>query len=174
MRTRTRLVAITASVPLAVIAAGTPGIAGDVPHVTGGTHLTVDASVFDPSASGPITMKALTYEARGTSTGGATGWWDYQETEPGSSVHAKGDVTCLVVHGNHAWLGGVVTGADDPSYVGLDAWWQVQDNGAGAGSAPDMTTFVGFGDPGRAQDYCNRAPSPRFPFDVQSGQVTVH
>jgi len=172
MRATTRLLAVSAAVPLAVIAAGTPGVAADVPLVTGGTHLTVDASVFDPSASGPIDMKALTYNARGTTTGGAAGWWDYQETEPGSSVHAKGDVTCLVVHGNHAWIGGIVTGADDPSYVGLDVWWQVQDNGAG--DTPDMTTFVGFGGPGRAQDYCNRAPSPRFPFDVQNGQVTVH
>ena len=172
MRTTTRLVAVSAAFPLALIAAGAPGVAGELPLVTGGTHLTVDASVFDPSASGPIDMKALTYNARGTTTGGATGWWDYQEAEPGSSVHAKGDITCLVVHGNHAWIGGTVTGADDLSYVGLDAWWQVQDNGAGI--TPDTTTFVGFGDPGRATDYCNRAPSPRFPFDVQNGQVTVH
>ena len=28
--------------------------------------------------------------------------------------------------------------------------------------------------PGRAQDYCNRSPVPRFPFDVDGGQVTVH
>src|SRR5436305_13470049 len=119
MRATTRLLAVSASVPLAVIADGTPGVAADVPLVTGGNNLTVDASVIDPSASCPIDMKALTYNARGTTTGGADGWWDYQETEPGSSVHAKGDVTCLVVHGNHAWIGGIVTGADDPSYVDL-------------------------------------------------------
>jgi len=99
MRTSTKLLAIAATTPLALIATVAPGAADDVPLVTGGTHLTVDASVFDPSASGPITMKALTYNARGTTTGGVTGWWDYQETEPGSSVHAKGDVTCLVSGG---------------------------------------------------------------------------
>jgi len=174
MRTVARTFAVTATLSLAVAATITSATAGELPLVTGGTHLSVDASVFDPSASGPIDMKALTYNARGTTSGGADGSWDYQETEPGSSVHASGDVTCLVVHGNHAWVGAEVTRADDPSYVGLDAWWQVQDNGSGAGSAPDMTTFVGFGDPGRAQDYCNRAPTSRFPFDVQSGQVTVH
>src|SRR3954466_14225023 len=174
MHTVTRTLAVTAGLALAVAATATFATADGLPLVTGGTHLTVDASVFDPSASGPIDMKALTYNARGTATGGADGWWNYQETEPGSSGHASGGVTCLVVHGNHAWVGGVVPRADDPSYVGLDAWWQVQDNGSGAGSAPDITTFVGLRDPGRAQDYCNRAPTSRFPVDVQRGQVTMH
>ena len=174
MRTLIRALTVTAAIPIAVATSSTSAIAGGLPLVTGGTNLTVDASVFDPSASGPITMKALTYNARGMTLGGADGWWDYQETEPGSSVHASGEITCLVVQGNHAWIGAVVTRADDPAYVGLDAWWQVQDNGSGANAAPDMTTFVGFGDPGRAQDYCNRAPTSHFPFNVQHGQVTVH
>jgi len=174
MRTLIRALSLTAALPIAVMASSTSGLAGGLPLVTGGTNLTVDSAVFDPSTSGPITMKALTYNARGTTLGGADGWWDYQETEPGSSVHASGEITCLVVQGNHAWIGAVVTRADDASYVGLDAWWQVQDNGAGANAAPDMTTFVGFGDPGRAQDYCNRAPTSRFPFNVQGGNVTVH
>jgi hypothetical protein len=174
MRSMTRLVVVSAAVPLALVGLSGTGVAGESPLVTGGTHLTVDSSVFDPSTSGPVDMKTLAYNARGTTAGGASGWWNYQETEPGSSVHASGDVTCLAVHGNHAWIGGTVTKADDPSYVGLDAWWQVQDNGAGAGAPPDMTTFVGFGDPGRAQAYCDSTPNARFPFDVQSGQVTVH
>ncbi|MDT7539361.1 MAG: hypothetical protein QOI82_2946 [Actinomycetota bacterium] len=174
MRNLVRALAVTVILPLAVTATGTSGQAAESPLVTGGTHLTVDASVFDPTASGPIEMKDLSYNARGRAPGSASGWWNYQETEPGASLHASGDVTCLVVRGNHAWIGGVVVRADDPSYVGSDAWWQVQDNGAGADHPADMTTFVGFGEAGRAQDYCNRAPTSRFPFDVQSGQVTVH
>src|SRR3954466_12997665 len=111
MHTVTRTLAVIAGLALAVAATATSATADGLPLVTGGTHLTVDASVFDPTASGPVDMKALTYNARGTSTGGADGWWDYQETEPGSSLHASGSVVCLVVRGSHAWVGAVVTRA---------------------------------------------------------------
>ena len=54
----------------------------------------------------------------------------------------EGPVTCLSIRGNEAWIGGTVAriespDAEDQSLVGVDMWWRVQDNGQGAGDAPD-------------------------------------
>jgi hypothetical protein len=55
-------------------------------------------------------------------------------------------VTCLSASGNRAWIGGPITASSDPSQVGMGAWWQVADNGAGRHPViPDRTTFVGIG-----------------------------
>lgn len=53
-------------------------------------------------------------------------------------------VNCLVVDGNKAWLGFVVTKTDNDivTPIGVDATWQLQDNGEGANAAPDLLSMV--------------------------------
>lgn len=53
------------------------------------------------------------------------------------------EITCLVVDGNQAWLGGVITKTTGSGVfaVGSEWVWSVADNGEGAAAAPDELTF---------------------------------
>jgi hypothetical protein len=51
------------------------------------------------------------------------------------------EVTCLTVSGNKAILGGVITEATDPTFVGLLWLWVVQDNGSPISGTPDTAPF---------------------------------
>jgi hypothetical protein len=54
------------------------------------------------------------------------------------------DVTCLVVDGNRAWLGAVITNSDaeEGSFwvEGAAFWWSAQDNGEGANADSDLVS----------------------------------
>jgi hypothetical protein len=154
-------------------AASAVGQSSVVARVTGATSLTVPLSVFDPTLEGDATMKILSYDARVRQDGTVVGRYVYHLEEPGVSFKARGPVTCLAVSGNRAWVGGVIESSNDPTVVGLDSWWQVADGGRGPSAPRDKTTFVGIGEPGLAQAYCDDAPEPRFFFDVQRGFVEV-
>ena len=55
------------------------------------------------------------------------------------------------------------------SLIGLDMWFQAQDNEA----TPDMSSTVGAGPTGAAQQYCDDAPVVRFPFLIEQGNLQV-
>jgi hypothetical protein len=55
------------------------------------------------------------------------------------------DVLYLAVNPDthEAWIGGVITKANDPTWIGLEFVWRVQDNGEGSkASSPDMTSTI--------------------------------
>lgn len=52
-----------------------------------------------------------------------------------------GTVTCLLVDGNQAWIGGIVTHSSLPDNVGKERVWRVIDNGEGSGDPPDQVTL---------------------------------
>jgi hypothetical protein len=64
----------------------------------------------------------------------------------GEDIRVKADLDCLVVNGNEAILGGVVThlytGPEFPGVmcVGDRIWWKVKDNGEGANAPADEQT----------------------------------
>src|SRR6266545_3614066 len=61
------------------------------------------------------------------------------------------------------YAGGTVSGVDLYRTLGEP----------GADETTDMTTLIGAGGPGEAQDYCDRAPEPRFPFVLDHGEIQV-
>jgi len=107
--------------------------------------------------------------------GSVHGRYNYRSTEDGTPFNVRGSITCAVIRGTRAWFGGIVENSTPDSYEGQEMWFQVADNGEpGADSSPDMTTLVGVSEvPGSAQDYCDRAPNPRFPWFTERGNIQV-
>jgi hypothetical protein len=137
---------------------------------SGASHLTL----HDVFGLQTLVLKSFTFEAKQETDGSVGGHYSYSDVEDGVPFDASGPVTCFVVHGNHAWLGGTITASNGPSYVGQDSWFQVIDNGEGANAQPDITTLLGTSDvPGTAQAYCDSAPNPRFPWPVEQGNIQV-
>jgi hypothetical protein len=77
--------------------------------------------------------------------------------EAGTQTHTylHGRVTCFVIVGNRARVGGVTeTPPDNSSAFAL--WWEVVDNGEGANSPPDEWARPGeTGAPGAEQAFCD-------------------
>lgn len=137
---------------------------------SGASHLTL----HDVFGLQTLELKSFTFNAKLETDGSVSGHYEYRDVEDGVPFDAAGPVTCLVVHGNHAWVGGTIAASNDPTYVGQDSWFQVIDNGEGAKAPPDITTLLGTSDvPGTAQAYCDAAPNPRFPWNVQHGNIQV-
>jgi hypothetical protein len=86
---------------------------------------------------------------------------------------ASGAVTCLTVIGKDAWIGGVISQSNDPTYVGVGAWWHVTDNGEGSKAAADVTTFMGAGTLAETTAFCETHPAYRHPFAIDHGNIQV-
>jgi hypothetical protein len=137
---------------------------------SGASHFTL----HDVFGLQTLELKSFTFQAKLERDGSVLGHYSYRDVEDGVPFDASGPITCLVVDGNHAWLGGIVEGSNDPTYVGQESWFQVIDNGEGAHMPPDVTTLLGVSPvPGSAQGYCDAAPSPRFPWPVAQGSIQV-
>lgn len=145
---------------------------GIVESVTGSTHMTVPFSEFVPGAEGEVVMRTLSYNALRHADGSVSGQYEYQVDVLGDDSAVHGSIICFKAQGNRAWIGATVDHTDDPTVEGLFSWWQVEDNGQGANSAPDKTTFLGFGTLQETLDYCE-GPEPNFIFDIDHGNVQV-
>ena len=141
-----------------------------IARVEGDTYVLLGPSVFGVT----VQQDPLAYEAAKLADGTVRGHWTYNYWQAGQETTFGGPVTCLSVSGNRAWVGGPVTESSDPTQVGLGAWWQISDNGAGRHPViPDRTTFVGIGTMAQTLAYCADEPAPHFIFDVQLGGVRV-
>ncbi len=141
-----------------------------VARVNGQTYVLLGPSVFGVT----VQQDPLSYHATRLADGAVAGQWRYDYWEAGQQTTFSGPVTCLAVSGNRAWVGGPITESSDPTQVGMGAWWQVADNGAGWHPViPDRTTFVGIGTIAQTIAYCAGEPAPHFIFDVQLGGVQV-
>lgn len=139
-------------------------------RVGGHTYVLLGPSVFGVT----VQQDPLAYEAIRLTDGTVQGHWTYRYYEGGVLTSYSGPVTCLTVRGNRAWVGRPITVSSDPAQVGLGAWWQVADLGAGRHPViPDRSTFAGIGNLAQTQAYCDNAPEPHFIFDVQQGYVRV-
>jgi hypothetical protein len=136
---------------------------------SGSSHFTLH-NVFGLNT---LVVRDFSWTATQTATGKINGWFNYQDVEDGAVFSARGDVTCLTIQGNQAWIGATIVGSNDPSNVGLDSWWHVTDNGEGQNAQQDVTTLIGTGDPGAAQAFCDTAPPYRFPWLVDNRSIQV-
>jgi hypothetical protein len=127
---------------------------------------------FTGSAAGsffdvrPFWFRVVAYE-----DGSAKGKFAYRQLRDGVEITAEGSLSCATIRGNQLWVGGVIEASSRASLVGLEMWFQVQDNG---GAGPDMSSTLGAGGPGTGTQYCIDAPVVRFPFFLDSGRVNVH
>ena len=161
-----------ATVAVLALAAASLAAAGSgtvVASASGGSHLTLH-NVFGLTS---LEVKTFTFGAQRNSDGTSDGQWHYKDVEDGVTWDVDGPVTCTTIIGNHAWVGGTIEHSSDPSYTGLDMWFQVIDNGEGHNAPPDITTLIGVGVAGQAQAYCDAAAPARFPWPVENGNIQV-
>ena len=161
-----RIVLVTC---LALALAGTAAAGSGGGSATGGAHLVVH-NVFGLQT---LELQTFSFNAKANGDGTADGWFNYHELDDGAPFTANGPVTCLTVIGNDAWIGAVIDNSNDPTYDGLGAWWHVTDNGEGAGTAPDITTFMGVGSLADTQAFCDNHPAYRHPFPIDNGNIQV-
>ena len=90
-----------------------------------------------------------------------------------------GDITCLHVNGNDAWLGGELTRIDVEGFPPLPIYfvWMVRDNGQGAASVSDQVGPLLISlNPNRAAT-CTMEPFPDPPVpltDLTNGNIKVN
>ena len=142
----------------------------------------LQAVVGNPATTGFVTGSVhwhdgavwSTYEihARLMPDGTVDGTWQSRRHRgPLGGAKRHGRVTCMVVEGNQAWLGGVIEKAIDPNFVGDPIGFRVVDNGTGAGAAPDLL--------GRTLDlpspewYCSERPETALAAS-EVGDIRVH
>ena len=129
---------------------------------------------FTGTAVGSVfVIGPFTWNVQQKEDGSVRGAYEYTQVRDGVSLSVSGSLHCATFIGDRLWVGGVIEESSRASLVGLDMWFQVQDNGEGANAAPDMSSTVGAGAPGTAQQYCNDHPPVMFPFLVGSGNLQV-
>lgn len=147
-------------------AAGDPN--GVVASASGGWSMsgTAAASTFE--------IQPFTFNVRIYADGSVDGHFNYTQVRDGVELTVKGSLDCAVIQGNQAWVGGVIEQSSRESLLGLDMWFQVQDNGEpGSDATPDMSSTIGAGAPGTGEQYCIDHPPVRFPFFVEAGNLQV-
>ncbi len=169
MRRHVLRITIVLPVLVGLLAATGPASAGTGPSASGGSHLTV----HDVFGLQTLVLQEFGFTAMLRSDGSADGWFQYRDVEDGTPFTAGGPVMCLTVIGTDAWIGGTIQQSNDPTVVGLGAWWHVTDNGEGAGSPPDITTFLGVGSLDATAAFCASHPAYRFPFPIDGGDIQV-
>ena len=156
------------AVPVAASQSGNPV----VESASGGVHWTIPL----PNAFGvEVVSQPLAFIANKYADGSVSGHFEYIQKAGGNTFKFGVEVTCMNVYGgNRAKIGGIVTQSSDPTIaVGRYGWFQVFDNGEGAGAPPDQSSLIGFGDEAANEAFCNSPNLPRFgPWDVQ-GNVQV-
>ena len=116
----------------------------------------------------------FTFNVRVYADGSVDGRFNYTQVRDGVELSASGSLDCAVIAGNQAWVGGVIEQSSRANLVGLDMWFQVQDNGEpGSDETPDMSSTLGANVPGTGDQYCSDAPVVRFPFFLETGNLQV-
>jgi len=121
-----------------------------------------------------IDVRVFAFNVKERADGTVTGHYEHRSFDDGQPFYVRGPLTCLNVSGGRAWVGGLIEASSEPSLVGLEMWFQVEDNDQGANDPPDWSTLVGASPvPGSAQEYCDDAPAVNFPFDIEHGNIKV-
>jgi hypothetical protein len=166
-----KLAALAAIIGLSAIQPATAG-PGVVASATGGAHWTIAL----PNPFGVVVEnRTLAFNAHEYADGSVGGRFEYHQVVEGEAFTFNVAVTCMNVYdGNRAKIGGVIEVSNDPTLPpGVYAWFQVFDNGEGAGAPPDRSSLIGFGNEAANEAFCNSPNLPRFgPWDVD-GNIQV-
>ena len=121
--------------------------------------------------------RTFSFTARIHADGSVDGQWQRitHNGLPGQS-RSHGEITCLTIIGNQAWLGGFKTlstsGGVEPPNNGVV--WRVIDNGQGRNAPADQMSGQGVNrPPGNVASYCAAAPIGGILFDLTAGNIQV-
>jgi hypothetical protein len=136
-----------------------------------GTHLRVGTAGEE--------LTTFAFSALRRDDGTATGQWQYHFRVAGFSMH--GDVSCLSIADNEAWVGGTISKVSSPDpadqeLVGVEMWWRSRDNGEGTAAAPDSSTGLGFAFVGSgitAESWCRDQPQLLVLREVAAGNIRI-
>jgi hypothetical protein len=168
MRKKKSVIIIATLALAAAVAAGARADEGVVASASGGY------SFSGPVLGGFIEVQPFTWNVQVHADGSVHGRYNYTQVRDGVELTVKGSLTCAVIVGRQVWTGGIIEESSRPSLVGLDMWFQAQDNGEqGSDGTPDMSSTIGAGGPGTGQQYCDDAPQVRFPFLIEHGNLQV-
>jgi hypothetical protein len=168
MRKKRSVIIIAAFALVAGVSASAGADEGVVASASGGYSLS------GPLLGGFIEVQPFTWNIQVRADGSVHGRYNYTQVRDGVELTVKGYLTCAVIAGNQVWAGGIIEESSRPSLVGLDMWFQAQDNGEPGSDEPaDMSSTIGAGGPGAGQQYCDDAPVVRFPFLIDHGNVEV-
>lgn len=126
------------------------------------------------AAGSTFVIHPFTFTVRVYADGSVGGRFNYTQVRDGVALSASGSLDCATITGNRAWVGGVIEESSRATLVGLDMWFQVQDNGEpSSDETPDMSSTLGAGGPGTGDQYCADAPPVMFPFFLGDGNLQV-
>jgi len=119
-------------------------------------------------------LRTFSFNALKYADGTVQGQYELFSRSAGLRIH--GDVVCLSVVGNHAWIGGSQDQSSDPVGFppGLENGFQTVDNGQGANDPPDQLSLMFIdGPPGFAGAYCDaQADAP--PLNpIEEGNIQI-
>jgi hypothetical protein len=151
--------------PTAATAPGPPlfnkGSGPVVQSATGAGHFTVGGE-----------LRTFSFTALKYADGTVEGEYELKSRLTGATIH--GDVTCLSVMGNLAWIGGVQEHGSEGFPPGGENGFRVADNGEGANDPPDeMSLMFVNAPPGFAQLYCNARPPAPALNPIEGGNIQV-
>lgn len=165
MRKLLVLLVALAALTVAGVAASSGGV-GDrfagLAHVYGGGEFgpgcfTGDSGICFPDA------RAFSLDALGDGRNLAVGSLDYGQ--PGGPGYTKMRITCMLVVGNRAEVGGWVTDSWNPAAVGMAMVYFVTDNGPVQSAVRDQASLAWIGVPGAPTDFPASFPAKCLPID---------
>jgi hypothetical protein len=167
VRTRSIIIAVACATALAVAGSAGGGAARVVASASGNYAFTGTAagSFFDV---GPFR-----WHVQIRSDGTARGHYTYTQVRDGAKLSVSGSLHCATIIDNRVWVGGVIEESSRASLIGLDMWFQAQDNGKGKKQPPDMSSTVGAAAAPAAEQYCDDHPEVMFPFFLERGDLKV-
>lgn len=159
---------------------------GHAANATGGYHFTIPAGIFP---RGPIHNR-VTFNAKRDDDGSVNGFFMYEQEVDGEVFRLGGPVTCFKVYDtpvllpqfpdipaqvqNRAKWGGRIEVTNDPSLLGVFAWFTSIDNGEGANGWSDISALVAIGNETANEAFCNSPNRPNRPFAIGGGNIQVH
>lgn len=167
MRRRNVLGLVASAIALAAAGSAGAGSNGVVASANGGYGFS------GPAAGSFFVIHPFTWHVQIRADGSVTGQYDYTQVRDGVELEVSGPLHCAVVIGDRVWVGGLIEESSRASLIGRDMWFQAQDNGEGANDPADMSSTVGAGGPGTAQQYCDAHPAVLFPFFLERGNLQV-
>lgn len=138
---------------------------GNTPAVSGSAHILVGQDGDQ--------RRQLTFHANVGLDGTVKGKF-HLEYAGDAAIKTHGDITCVTVVGNTAYIGAVATKSHDPARVGGETGWVVQDNGKGGKDDLISLMWVPNFDPNFGADATCSTNTSLFPFfPLYGGNVTV-
>ena len=166
--------------PVALLACAAALVSCNERSTTGPTSAEINLSMgaSGPSASGHghfntvgpegPELRTFSFHARTHADGTTRGSYELHNRAQNARIH--GEIDCLRIVGNIAYMSGVHTHHTTPAFEGLASFFSVMDNGEGNTIVPDLISLLfTFNPPGPS---CNVTfVNPTFPIDGGNIQV---